>query len=150
MNYTGCASGCLPLVIRFSDPRALNLHENESGAERTSGTAATGETPLQYMIRIMRDPQVEHPRRDEMAKAAAPYVHARFHDCIVRAHWGVARINARLCRIGGFDPDEWEFPPKPKWMRWRTYDRAEEKFDRYGAALNDGLMGAAIRLGFRP
>ena len=39
--------------------------------------AATGETPLQYMIRIMRDPQVEHPRRDEMAKAAAPYVHAR-------------------------------------------------------------------------
>ena len=22
--------------------------------------------------------------------------------------------------------------PKPKWMRWRTYDRAVEKFDRYG------------------
>jgi hypothetical protein len=62
----------------------------------------------------------------------------------------MARINARLCHIGGFNPDEWDFPPKPKWMRWRTYNRAEEKFDRYGAALNEGLMGAAIRVGFRP
>ena len=62
----------------------------------------------------------------------------------------MARIYARLCHIGGFNPDEWDFPPKPKWMRWRTYNRAEEKFDRYEAALNEGLMGAAIRLGFRP
>src|SRR6516165_5050883 len=75
---------------------------------------------------------------------------SQFHDSIVRAHRGMARINARLCRIGRFNPDEWDFPPKPKWMRWRTYNRAEEKFDRYEAALNEGLMGAAIRLGFRP
>jgi hypothetical protein len=29
------------------------------------------------MIQVMRDPTVEAGRRDEMAKAAAPYVHAR-------------------------------------------------------------------------
>jgi len=40
------------------------------------------------------------------------------------------------------------FSPKPKWMRW--HNRAEEKYDRYEAALNEGLMRAAIRLGFRP
>jgi hypothetical protein len=62
----------------------------------------------------------------------------------------MAGINARLCRIGRFDPNEWDFPPKPKWMRWRTYNRAEEKFDRYESALNEGLMGAAFRFGFRP
>jgi hypothetical protein len=39
--------------------------------------AASGETPLEYMLRVMRDVTVEHSRRDEMAKAAAPYLHPR-------------------------------------------------------------------------
>jgi hypothetical protein len=43
------------------------------------------------MIRIMRDPQVEHPWRDEMAKAAAPYVHARLAATDVNAEVGVGR-----------------------------------------------------------
>ena len=38
-----------------------------------------GETPLEYMLRVMRDRTQEHIRRDEMAKAAAPYVHARLN-----------------------------------------------------------------------
>jgi hypothetical protein len=29
------------------------------------------------MLRVMRDPTVADPRRDEMARAAAPYVHAK-------------------------------------------------------------------------
>ncbi len=37
--------------------------------------AATGELPLAYMLRIMRDPS--QPRRDDMAKAAAPFCHSR-------------------------------------------------------------------------
>ena len=49
---------------------------------------------------------------------------------IDRAHRGEARIKSRLCSIGGFDPDEWDFPPKPKWMRWPRYKRAEEQFAR--------------------
>jgi hypothetical protein len=33
--------------------------------------------PLDYMLRVMRDPNVPARRRDEMAKAVAPYLHAR-------------------------------------------------------------------------
>ena len=47
----------------------------------------------------------------------------------------------------GFDPDEWDMPPKPKWMRWRTYDRAMEKFDRYESTLDEGVAGLAARFG---
>jgi hypothetical protein len=39
--------------------------------------AASGLTPLDYMLSVMRDEKVEAHRRDEMAKAAAPYVHPR-------------------------------------------------------------------------
>jgi hypothetical protein len=46
-------------------------------AEAVANCIATGETPLAYMLRVMRDPTVEDPRRDEMARAAAPYVHAK-------------------------------------------------------------------------
>jgi hypothetical protein len=37
--------------------------------------AASGEKPLDYMLRVMRDETAEPIRRDAMAKAAAPYVH---------------------------------------------------------------------------
>jgi hypothetical protein len=39
--------------------------------------ASSGERPLEYMIRVMRDEAAESTRRDEMAKAAAPYLHPR-------------------------------------------------------------------------
>ena len=48
-----------------------------------------------------------------------------------RAERGKTKINSRLCSLGGFNPDDWNYPPKPKWMRWRTYNRLIEKFDRY-------------------
>jgi hypothetical protein len=48
-----------------------------------------------------------------------------------RAERGRSKINSRLCSVGGFDPEDWDFPPKPKRMRWRTYNRLIEKFDRY-------------------
>jgi hypothetical protein len=37
----------------------------------------TGETPLQYMLSVMRDPEASPARRDAMAIAAAPYVHSK-------------------------------------------------------------------------
>ena len=46
-----------------------------------------------------------------------------------RAHIGKAKIKSRL--IADLDPDEWDLPPKPKWMRWRTYNRYVQKFDAY-------------------
>ena len=36
-----------------------------------------GETPLDYMIRVMRDETADISRRDWAAQAAAPYLHAR-------------------------------------------------------------------------
>jgi hypothetical protein len=74
---------------------------------------------------------------------------SQFLDRDNRAHRGQSKIRSRLCSIGGFDPDEWDFPPKPKWMRWRTYNRAEEKFDRYDAVLDEGIVGLAARLGMQ-
>jgi hypothetical protein len=36
------------------------------------------ENPLEYMLRVMNDRFEDNRRRDDMAKAAAPYVHAKF------------------------------------------------------------------------
>jgi hypothetical protein len=48
--------------------------------------------------------------------------------------------------LGDADPDEWDLPPKPKGMRWRTYTRWEAKYDRAEAALNRSLCLAVTRL----
>jgi hypothetical protein len=50
---------------------------NKVTADMKATIAALGETPLEYMIRVMRDPSLDAHRRDEMAKAAAPYLHSR-------------------------------------------------------------------------
>jgi hypothetical protein len=50
---------------------------NKANAARAAEIAATGETPLEYMIRVMRDCSADHDRRDKMAASAAPYVHSR-------------------------------------------------------------------------
>jgi hypothetical protein len=71
---------------------------------------------------------------------------SQFQTATDRAHQGKAKVNARLCSIGGFDPDEWDLPPKPKWMRWRTYNRAVEKFDHYEAILDAGTFALVAKL----
>jgi hypothetical protein len=38
---------------------------------------ASGLVPLEYMLSVMRDETAPPERRDEMAKAAAPFVHPR-------------------------------------------------------------------------
>jgi hypothetical protein len=62
---------------------------------------------------------------------------SQFLDPDHRAHRGQAKIKQRL--IGDCDPDEWDLPPKPKWMRWATYNRFVERFDRYEAILSEGV-----------
>jgi hypothetical protein len=63
---------------------------------------------------------------------------------IDRAHRGQAKIKARL--IADRDPGDWDLPPKPKWMRWRTYARYEARFDHYEDMLDGELLAAAVRL----
>jgi hypothetical protein len=71
---------------------------------------------------------------------------SQFLDRGNRAHRGQAKIKSCLCSIGHFDPVEWDLPPKPKWMRWRTYNRAVEKFDRYEAVLDASLFALVAKL----
>jgi len=71
---------------------------------------------------------------------------SQFLDPDNRAHRGKAKVKAKL--IADLDPDDWELPPKRKWMRWRTYDRYVDRFDRYEEILNEGvaeLMARFIR-----
>ncbi len=46
-------------------------------ARRAALADTTGETPLQYMLRIMRDRAADDKRRDNMAIAAAAFMHPK-------------------------------------------------------------------------
>jgi hypothetical protein len=47
--------------------------------EIADAATADGITPLEYMLRVLRDEGQDTERRDDMAKAAAPYVHPRLN-----------------------------------------------------------------------
>ena len=65
---------------------------NKASAQREARIAAGGETPLDYMIRVMRDDDQPSERRDEMAKAAAPYVHPRLTSAEVKSETTVRYV----------------------------------------------------------
>ena len=50
---------------------------NKATARREREIAKAGDTPLEYMLKVMRDAKADSSRRDDMAKAAAPYVHPK-------------------------------------------------------------------------
>jgi hypothetical protein len=70
---------------------------------------------------------------------------SQFSDPDNRAHLGKERIKARL--IADLDPDEWDLPPKPKWMRWSTYNRYVERYDNYESILDYGTLALVSKLG---
>lgn len=45
--------------------------------EILAAAAVEGETPLEYMLRVMRDKAADERRRDSMAVAAAAFMHPR-------------------------------------------------------------------------
>ncbi len=50
---------------------------NKKTAQRTAEIEASGLTPLDYMLAILRDETLSTEDRFEAAKAAAPYVHPK-------------------------------------------------------------------------
>jgi len=50
---------------------------NRATSEMRRALAESGEMPVEYMVRVMRDETAEQSRRDYMARAAAPYLHPR-------------------------------------------------------------------------
>ena len=52
---------------------------NKRTDEQAAAVAASGLTPLEYMLSVMRSEAADESKRLEAAKAAAPYVHARLN-----------------------------------------------------------------------
>ena len=50
---------------------------NRLTEEAVQQAKETGELPLDFLLRIMRDPLIENDKRIDCAKAAAPYLHAK-------------------------------------------------------------------------
>jgi hypothetical protein len=69
---------------------------------------------------------------------------SQFLDPIGRAWRTKAKVKAALLRDE--DPDEWDLPPKPKGMRWATYERWVAKYDAAEEMLDTQLIMAAARL----
>lgn len=56
-------------------PNKRTAEIKAKAADEAAELAKSGETPLAYMLRVMRDDSSETQRRDAMAAKAAPYVH---------------------------------------------------------------------------
>jgi hypothetical protein len=69
---------------------------------------------------------------------------SQFLNPIGRAWRTKAKVKSAL--LGDEDPDEWDLPPKPKGMRWATYERWVAKYDAAEEMLDGQLVMAAARL----
>jgi len=69
------------------------VHNDERDLEEI---ASTGETPLEYMLRMMRDPEAPEARRHAMAIAAAPYIHSKLAQVDVTAQHNQNIIGVRV------------------------------------------------------
>lgn len=70
------------MAFKKGEPRPKNAGRkrgtrNKASVAREAEIKATGVTPLEYMLAVMRDGDQPKERRDDMAKAAAPYVHPK-------------------------------------------------------------------------
>ena len=70
-NLASGRGGRRPGAGRPRGKRDRATRESLAEAERT------GELPLAYLLRVMRDESVDVQRRDAMALAAAPFLHPR-------------------------------------------------------------------------
>jgi len=60
----------------------------------------------------------------------------------------LSAAQAIRCKLGGKDyiSIDDDMPPKPKWMRWATYNRYERKFDAYEEVLDYGCYALLAKL----
>lgn len=67
-------------IVSFKDSLATRIQTEakaEAIREVVREVRKKGDTPLEYMLSVMRDDTVDNKRRDAMAAAAAPYLHPR-------------------------------------------------------------------------
>lgn len=59
-------------------PKGAAAFREPAESVRTGDDAApVGQTPLEYMLAVMNDPDADKGRRDRLAVAAAPYLHPK-------------------------------------------------------------------------
>ncbi len=61
---------------------------------------------------------------------------------IDRAHRGKEKIKSIL--LGDENSDDWDLPPRPKWMRLERYEKYVRRFDHFEAALAQGPDGISM------
>lgn len=69
-------------------------------AEANREARKSGMSPLEYMLSVMNDPAENPDRRDKMAIAAAPYVHAKA-DAETKGKKEQRQANAEQAASGG-------------------------------------------------
>lgn len=67
---------------------------NKATQEQREAIAASGMTPLEYLLSVMRDETEEKDARRDAAKAAAPYVHPRLSSVEMNANVAVSHEDA--------------------------------------------------------
>lgn len=81
---------------------------NKASAAREAEVKASGLTPLQYMLKVMRDDNADKARRDDMAKAAAPYVHPKLANMQHTGRNGGPIQSVDLTKLSGDQLDQLE------------------------------------------
>lgn len=72
---------------------------NKATAAKQAEIAASGLTPLEFMLNVMRDESAEQPIRLDAAKAAAPYVHPKLSNIDARIEGDVG-LKVEIVRYG--------------------------------------------------
>jgi hypothetical protein len=88
-------------------PRGAKTRVTQEAIKR----AGEGETPLEYMLRVMRSEDEPAERRDEMALAAAPYVHAKLSQVETKGEMTYRTVSSEPVSA-----EQWEqqhAPPSP-------------------------------------
>ena len=78
-------------------PKGAASRTNEEVRARA---LASGESPLDYMLRVMRDEEALAARRDDMAKAAAPYLHSKL---VPAAEWDASERQPIVVHLNSVD-----------------------------------------------
>lgn len=95
-------------------------------------------------VRVLYRPPGAHLFASRHAWGRQVAYASQFEDPIARAHRTQAK--AKRLALGDADPNEWDFPPKPKRMRWATYNRLEAMYDEAEARMDEHLCRLAVRL----
>ena len=85
---------------RKTGGRVAGVSKNKAIKAREAAIAASGLTPLQYMLQVMRDKGQEAAMRLSAAKSAAPYVHPSLSSVDMALSGNV--------QLGGVRPDDVE------------------------------------------